>query len=102
MATTVKTIRYYRSCFGSIQNKMEQISGDPNSPVKDDVFSYVFKDDIEFFNHFRKLNVKTIGGVLEKGNTKVGAYERAGAFVERDRPRPRMNSEKFIERKREK
>ncbi len=95
---TVKTTRYYKGIFGSIQNKMVQISGDANAATKDDVFEYEFNNDEEFFQHFRRLNIKTIGGKLEKGKTLVGAYERRGA--ERDRPRPRLNSEKFKNNKR--
>jgi hypothetical protein len=94
---TVNTTRYYIPIFGSIQRKMTQISGDPNSPTKDDVFTYEFNNDDEFFDHFRKLRIKTIGGKLEKGNTLCGVYERRGA--EQDRPRPRLMSEKFREKK---
>ena len=92
--TTVKTIRFYLACFGSIQNKMEMIGGDSANPTRNDIFEYEFKDDTEFFNHFRKLNVKTIGGLLEKGNTQIGRYDRAGA-ENRDRPLRRLNSQKF-------
>lgn len=96
---TVKTTRFYLPIFGSIQRKMEQVSGDATAPKKDDVFQYAFRDDGEFFDHFRKLNIKTVAGKLEKGNTLVGMYERRGA--ERDRPKPRLNSEKFKEKKKE-
>lgn len=76
---------------------MEQFTGDPNVPKKDDIFSYTFGNDDDFFDHFRKLNIKTVGGRLMKGNTLCGAYERRGA--ERDRPRPRIASERFKEKK---
>jgi hypothetical protein len=95
----VKTTRYYLNIFGSVQKKMTQVTGDPKAPTKDDVFQYDFANDGDFFDHFRKLNIKTIQGKLEKGNTLVGVYERKGA--ERDRPRPRINSEKFKEKKKE-
>lgn len=95
---TVKTTRYYLPIFGSIQRKMTQTSGDANSPRSTDVFEYEFRDDSEFFDHFRALNVKTVGGTLQKGNTTIGVYNRNG-LERRDRPRPRMNSEKFIEKK---
>lgn len=98
---TVKTTRYYLNIFGSIQRDFKQITGDAAAPKKDDIFEHQFKTDELFFDHFRKLNVKTIGGKLEKGNTLIGAYERAGA-ERRDRPRPRFNSEKFREKKKEK
>jgi hypothetical protein len=94
---TVKTTRYYLPIFGSIQKKMTLIAGDANTPRSTDVFEYEFRDDAEFFDHFRKLNIKTVAGKLEKGNTLVGMYERRGA--ERDRPRPRINSEKFKEKR---
>ena len=95
----VKTTRYYLNVFGSVQGKMVQVTGDKASPTKDDVFQHEFRDDGEFFDHFRRLNVKTVGGKLLKGNTLIGVYERRGA--ERDRPRPRLNSEKFRENKRQ-
>ncbi len=98
--TNVKTTRYYLNIFGSIQKNFTQISGDANSPTKNDVFEYEFKNDEEFFDHFRKLNVKTVRGKLEKGKTLVGAYDRGG-LEQRDRPRPRFNSEKFKEKKKE-
>ncbi len=94
---TVKTTRYYVPIFGSIQKKMTQISGDANAPKKDDIFTYEFSNDDEFFDHFRKLNIKTLQGRLEKGKTLCGMYERRGA--ERDRPRPRIASERFKEKK---
>ncbi len=95
---TVKTTRYYVPIFGSIQRKMTQVSGDPKAPSKDDCFQYEFANDNEFFDHFRKLNIKTIAGKLEKGKTLCGIYVRRGA--ERDRPRPRISSEKFKDKKR--
>ena len=94
----VKTTRYYLPIFGSIQRKMVQTSGDTNNPRSTDALEYEFRDDLEFFNHFRVLKIKTVGGVLEKGNTKIGIYERGGA-ERRDRPRSRINSEKFIDKK---
>lgn len=93
---TVKTTRYYLNIFGSIQRKFEQISN--GSQSKDDAFQYQFINDTEFFDHFRKLNVKTDGGKLYKGNTMIGIYDRPGAH--RDRPRPRLNSQKFKDEKR--
>ena len=92
----VKTTRYYLNIFGSIQRDFKQITGDPASPTKDDVFQYAFIDDTLFFRHFQKLGVKTERGSLVKGKTLIGAYERQGA--ERDRPKPRMNSQKFRNR----
>ncbi len=95
---TVKTTRYFLGVFGSVQRKFMQVSGDANSPKSTDAFQYKFPNDEEFFNHFRMLKVKTVRGQLLKGNTLVGVYEREGA--ERyDRPRPRVNSEKFKEKK---
>ena len=97
---TVKTTRYFLNMFGEIQRKMIQITGDPANPTKDDIFQYTFISDEIFFQHFQRLKIKTIQGRLEKGNTLVGAYERNGA-EDRDRPRRRMNSEKFKEKKSE-
>ena len=93
---TIKTTRYYLSVFGSIQKKLTQVSGDASKPSKDDVFQYQFDNDEEFFSHFQRLAVKTVRATLIKGKTVIGVYERKGG--ERDRPRPRLNSQKFKKR----
>jgi len=94
---TVKTTRYYVNIFGSIQKDFALASKAIQD--KDDVLQYIFPIDELFFQHFQRLNIKTLKGQLMKGKTLIGAYERNGA--QWDRPRPRMSSKKFRDNKRQ-
>lgn len=93
----VKTTRYYLNVFGSIQRDFKTLAP-AGSNDKDDVFEYTFQNDEQFFSHFYKLNVKTEAGKLLKGKTLIGIYTRNG-LEKRDRPRYRMNSQKFKDKK---
>jgi len=92
----VKTTRYYLNVFGSIQRDFKTTASE-GSNNRDDVFEYTFPNDELFFQHFYRLNIKTAQGKLLKGKTLVGVYTRRG-LEKKDRPRPRMNSQKFRER----
>lgn len=90
----VRTVREFLNVFGSIQRKFVLVGGDEKNPLKTDVFEYEFSNDVDFFSHFQQLNVKTDRGNLLKGKTLIGSYSRKNGHL--DRPRPRLASERFL------